>query len=80
MEKLEKPIGDFILENSKGTQTEDGVYYHYTDVCSLLKKYKQQCNIHDVVVPKGTLCEHPFNKVVQNNNNINYCNKCDKAI
>lgn len=40
----------------------------------------KQLTLTDVVVPEGTLCEHPFNKVVQNNNNINYCRKCDKAI
>src|SRR5690242_19362218 len=35
------PIGSFVIENAKGTQTSNGMYYHYTDVCSLLIKHKQ---------------------------------------
>jgi hypothetical protein len=49
MEELEKPIGDFVIKNAKGTQTENGVYYHYSEVCTLLKKYKKQLLIHSVV-------------------------------
>lgn len=48
MEELKKPIGSFIIKNSKGTQTENGVYYHYTEVCILLKLYEKQLQIHDV--------------------------------
>ncbi len=39
MQEPKKPIGYFIINNSKGTQTENGVYYHYTKVCRLLKLY-----------------------------------------
>jgi hypothetical protein len=56
MQETKKPIGDFIINNSKGTQTENGVYYHYTEVCRLLKLYEKQLLIHSVVVPKGTFC------------------------
>lgn len=40
---MEKPIGDFILENTDGSfmTTNDGRYYHYADVCLLLRKYHQ---------------------------------------
>lgn len=49
MQEPKKPIGDFIINNSKGTQTENGVYYHYTEVCRLLKLYEKQLLIHSVV-------------------------------
>lgn len=32
------PIGNFILDNIQGIQTNNGMYYHYADVCNLLKK------------------------------------------
>lgn len=39
---MEKPIGDFIFEqNTPHVQLPDGAYYHYSDVCTLLKKYRQ---------------------------------------
>lgn len=38
-EELEQPIGQFILDNAKGIQKEDGMYYHYSDVCHLIKKH-----------------------------------------
>lgn len=37
-EELTKPIGDFVIENATGVQREDGRYYHYSEVCSLIKK------------------------------------------
>ena len=46
--ELKKPIGDFIIKNAKGTQTENGVYYHYSKVCSLLKSYEKQLFIQRV--------------------------------
>ena len=49
MQEPKKPIGDFIINNSKGTQTENGVYYRYTEVCRLLKLYEKQLLIHKVV-------------------------------
>lgn len=41
--EMEKPIGDFILENTDGSfmTTNDGRYYHYADVCLLFRKYHQ---------------------------------------
>lgn len=35
--KVDKPIGDFIIKNGVGIQTMDGKYYHYSEVCKLLK-------------------------------------------
>ena len=40
--EIKKPIGDFIIKNAKGTQTENGVYYRYSEVCTLLKSYEKQ--------------------------------------
>lgn len=40
--QIPKPIGDFIINNAKGTQLEDGIYYHYTEVIKLLKKYRDE--------------------------------------
>lgn len=39
--EIPAPIGDFIIENSNGVMGNDGMYYHYSDVCKLLKLYKQ---------------------------------------
>lgn len=40
--EIPKPIGSFIIENSTGVQGNDGVYYHYAEVCKLLKLYEKQ--------------------------------------
>jgi hypothetical protein len=40
--EIPAPIGDFIIENATGTMGNDGVYYHYSDVCKLLKLYKDK--------------------------------------
>ena len=55
MQEVEKPIGDFILKNADGVQTENGKYYSYQEVCTLLKNYKKQFSLQGVVVPNGTL-------------------------
>jgi hypothetical protein len=30
--KVEKPVGDFIMDNATGVQGGDGVYYHYSSL------------------------------------------------
>lgn len=37
-----EPIGKFIIDNADGIQADDGMYYHYSVVCSLLRKYESQ--------------------------------------
>ena len=39
--EIEPPIGDFILKQKdiKPLMREDGAYYHYVDVCKLLKRH-----------------------------------------
>lgn len=39
--EIKRPIGDFIMENANGVQGQDGVYYHYSEVCKLLKLYEK---------------------------------------
>ena len=41
LEEIPEPIGNFIMENAEGVMGNDGMYYHYSDVCTLLKKYKK---------------------------------------
>jgi thiamine biosynthesis protein ThiC len=77
--EIKKPIGDFIIKNAKGTQTENGVYYHYSEVCTLLKSYEKQLTLTDVVVPKGTLvcdnCETKLKAQYHTPKGI-FCIKC----
>jgi len=40
-EEIPKPIGDYIMSNSKHIQREDGAYYHYADVCRLIRNYSK---------------------------------------
>lgn len=42
-EDIEEPIGAFILQQPdiKGIQTPTGTYYHYSEVCQLLRRLKQ---------------------------------------
>ena len=42
LEEVKKPIGDFILENATGVQGQDGVYYHYSEVCKLLRLQEKE--------------------------------------
>lgn len=48
--ELKKPIGDFIIKNAKGTQTESGTYYHYSEVCKLLRSYKKHFELNEIEV------------------------------
>lgn len=37
LEEIKPPIGKFIIENATPTKGADGDYYHYSEVCKLLK-------------------------------------------
>jgi hypothetical protein len=41
-EEIPKPIGDFIIENAKAVEGLDGAYYHYSEVCKLVKSMQKQ--------------------------------------
>ena len=44
IEDLEEPIGNFILEQNdlKPLITNNGYFYHYSDVCTLLNRLKKE--------------------------------------
>jgi len=52
IEEIKKPIGDFIMENATGVQGQDGVYYHYSEVCKLLRLQEKELkkDIKDLIV------------------------------
>jgi len=42
---IKKPVGEFVHDNGKNPMvTNDGFYYHYSEVCTLLKKYAEAQN------------------------------------
>lgn len=43
--EIPEPIGKFIIDNAKGVAGGDGVYYHYAEVCKLLKLYAKKIQI-----------------------------------
>jgi len=77
MNNIEEPIGKFVIENAKGVQTENGVYYHYSEVCRLLKK---QLNTPAVVGQSEQLdCDHDWQSVFHHDNLIGrYCPECEE--
>ena len=42
LEEIQMPIGNFIMNNAKGVMCDDGVYYHYAQVCRLLRLYHEE--------------------------------------
>jgi hypothetical protein len=47
---IEPPIGDFIVENANATELADGYYYHYSEVCKLLKlQAKRMFSKEDII-------------------------------
>lgn len=47
---IEPPIGDFIFANANAIQLEDGYYYHYSEVCKLLKlQAKRMFSREDII-------------------------------
>lgn len=51
--EIKEPIGKFIIENATPVQGNDGAYFHYSDVCKLLKL--QQKNMITKENVKNTL-------------------------
>jgi hypothetical protein len=49
-EEIVKPIGDFIIANATAIEGQDGAYYHYSEVCKLLKlQAKEMYNTKEVI-------------------------------
>jgi len=65
---LEEPIGNFIIKNAEGVTCEDGQYYHYSEVCKLLRLQKE--NIKELLKTQRENCyvaiynETPLNKEI----------------
>jgi len=49
LEEVIKPIGDFIIENATCVGLQDGAYYHYSEVCKLLKLQSKKMYSDDEV-------------------------------
>ena len=41
-EEIKPPIGKFIIDNAVSVQGSDGAYYHYSEVCKLLRLQQEQ--------------------------------------
>jgi predicted S18 family serine protease len=79
LEEVKPPIGKFIIDNAVSIQGTDGAYYHYSEVCKLLRLQQQQDKkmyseeeVRDAyrwgtLVNQGTK-EH-FNEFINNLNN-----------
>lgn len=80
MEELPKPVGDFILKHAVGVEGNDGMYYHYSDVCRLLCQYHEaevkKLNKHGV---SGSVCECT-EPIPQMTNKGMYCLRCETPI
>jgi hypothetical protein len=42
LEEVKPPIGEFIINNAASTQGNDGAYYHYSEVCKLLRLQQER--------------------------------------
>ena len=50
LEEVKVPIGEFIINNAVSIQGADGAYYHYSEVCKLLKLQSQRmCSEEDMI-------------------------------
>jgi len=45
---LEPPTGDFIMKHARGVAGVDGQYYHYVEVCSLIRRAKIEAKIEEL--------------------------------
>lgn len=39
LQEIPEPIGTWIIENGNGTMHADGMYYHYSEVCTMIMRY-----------------------------------------
>jgi len=56
LNEIPAPIGDFIIKNADGVILNGGGYYHYTDVCKLLTKMRNETRIDTIKL----LLSYPF--------------------
>jgi len=61
---IEPPIGDFIFENANAIQLKDGYYYHYSEVCKLIKlQAKKMYSKEEVIEHLNLLIMMPSSKL-----------------
>jgi hypothetical protein len=61
---IEPPIGDFIFENANAIQLKDGYYYHYSEVCKLIKlQAKKMYSKEEVIEHLNHLIMMPSSKL-----------------
>jgi len=75
---IPEPTGKFIIENAKGIAGLDGQYYHYAEVCSLLKKYKKFLNEATVEQSEICPCCGAVNSITHGIHDV--CQSCDEVI
>lgn len=58
IKEIPAPIGDYIIKNADGVILQGGAYYHYSDVCRLLKQIRidiiKQCAERARVIVEDT--------------------------
>jgi hypothetical protein len=72
--EMPEPVGKFIIDNipmEKVFTTANGAYYHYSEVCGLLKKYKNK-----VTEPYRVALK----EIIQIDNETEYPEDADKAL
>lgn len=68
LEKVKAPIGKFIIDNAVPTQGEDGNYYHYSEVCKLLKLQQKTMYSEEDMIAFAARCVGSF--LSDRNNNV----------
>ena len=76
----EKKVIEVLKQFEQHDYKRGGVSIDPSNYNAIAMTLVKNCSIPDVVVRSEQLCQHPFIKVINNNNGINYCSKCDKAI
>jgi hypothetical protein len=71
LEEVKPPIGKFIIDNAVSIQGTDGAYYHYSEVCKLLRlQQEQNKNMYSEEEVKELLYKlmnyNPLNKELDN--------------
>lgn len=77
--EMPKPIGDFVINNAKGIQGNDGVYYHYSEVCKLLKEYRQS-EIDELKAELNRLRDYLDEKLKEDIKDLNEIDQISKNI
>jgi len=61
LEELPEPVGSFIIKNcGDSLMLADGAYYHYSQVCVLLKKYVEE-KLKDMIKQRDTALDERDN-------------------